>query len=173
MKTVNINDLGINNQLDVGFSTLAEADNELNIKHTLRRVLIDWENLLPQQILIKRLGGLTNLVFSATITDDYLNMKNSITHSSVVVKIVPEASRENISPFLTFKKIAQAAQRKNKMSPELLFKDDIMEIEEFIINWEMTGVQMCQQDYRLWMMQTLADFLDTNFDKVHFFLLIN
>ena len=63
----------------------------------------------------------------------------------------------NLNPFC---KEAQAWLVLKKKGPAIIYQDELLSIEEYIYNWEMTISQMRDHKNRLWMMQSLADFLD-------------
>jgi len=55
------------------------------------------------------------------------------------------------------------------IGPLVIFEDDKIKIQEFIYNQEMKRPDMLRQDYRLWIMMALADFLDNNVEPEKYF----
>jgi len=137
------------------------------VKNYLKKFVNSWDKLKPKEIQLKRLSGLSNIVFAAEAMNDFFEEGNLSKPKHVVAKLKLRNAVDDNS-FNPYTESSQSYLESQRIGPLVIHDDDAIKIQEYVYNIPMTRDNMCQQNYRLWMMMPLADFLDNDAPKKDF-----
>lgn len=143
---------------DVG--TVAQSDQELLVKKYLKKYVKGWRALKKQDIFLKRLAGLSNVVYLAEANGDWLVEGDLDRPRHVIAKLkrTLEIGEENVfNPYTN--SIQNFVENVCNVGPKILYEDNVVKFQEFIYNSAIVRADMCLQNYRLWMMQPACNFV--------------
>lgn len=99
--------------------------------------------------------------------NEFFEESNLSKPKHVVAKLKLRTAVDDNS-FNPYTETAQNYLESQLIGPLVLYDDEHIKIQEFIYNNPMSRDDMLQQNYRLWMMMPLADFLDNDAPKEMF-----
>jgi hypothetical protein len=144
---------------DDNVGTVAQSDQELLVKKYLKKYIKGWRKLKKQDIFLKRLAGLSNVVYLARANGSWLEEGNLDRPKHVIAKLkrpCPIGEGNVFNPYT--ESIQNFVENVCNVGPKNLYEDHVVKFQEFIYNSAIGRTDMCLQNYRLWMMQPASNF---------------
>ena len=156
-----------NNVTNSDVGTIIQHDKEIFVKKKLRKCLKGWNKFKKHEIKLTRQSGLSNIVYLAEV-----NAKNceelEANEDTFIVRLQRKDQVNDASAFNPYSLKIQNYLTSQKIGPDTIYEDNEIKVDEFIRGWQPKKSDMDQQNFRLWMMQPLADFLNNNVDQNDF-----